>query len=764
MITYPYENLFKEDSIDKQLHIVGESINLGNADIYQEAFELEENLNGDTERDIQYGDCVSHILRFTTTYLEEMKGKEITVSIDLDNHTEDPFIFGTFTIYEDKLTADRTKKEVVAYDALYRINNADVIEWYNEIFPDLETTITVKDFRDSFFEQFGVTQETITLDNDDVELKKTVNAQELSGALILRSICAMNGCFGKINRQGNFEYFYVHQTSNPLYPALTLFPSPDLFPTFDGDYDATEVGERGTYIRCEYENFDVMPIDKLIIRDEEGEVGVSYGDGTNAYIMQNNILLFGMSTEELTEIAEKVYNRIAGAYYRPCEIECKGNPCLEVGDGIYVKPTNGRRFVTIISKRIYKGIQAQRDTFTTEGTQYRDQEVNSYDSQIYALRGKSNKLTRDLEHTISELADFEQNVETEFEQTASDISAKVSKTDHNTQNTFGWTLDTTGFDVKANSVSVFKVNSTGAEIKGKITAESGYIGTSSQGFVIDSDDIHNGMTSLNDTTHNGIYVGTDGIALGKGNFKVTNAGAIKSISGEIGSFTIDTGFKYNSGGTTLGYILPSSAGGNGGIKVGGQSVDVEASRSVNISSDNSTDISGKNGVNISSSSGSVNATSNSSMNFYVPDNNYVQFLAKSGSNNILNVTMNLRTSTQYGRITSYIPISAPSFDQTSDRRIKENIKELDVNKSVKFIKSLKPCEYILKETNSKHHGFIAQEVEEISDWDIVSESEKGIKALAYSDIIADLVATVQNQQKQIDELKSIINKREGDLK
>ncbi|MBO7733912.1 MAG: tail fiber domain-containing protein [Methanobrevibacter sp.] len=742
MITYPYENLFKEDSIDKQLHIVGESINLGNVDIYQEAFELEENLNGDSERDIQYGDCVSHILRFTTTYLEEMKGKDITVSVDLDNHTEAPFTFGTFTIYEDKLTADRTKKEVVAYDALYKINNADVIEWYNEVFPDLETTITVKDFRDSFFEQFGVTQETITLDNDDVELKKTVNAQELSGALILRSICAMNGCFGKINRQGNFEYFYVHQTSNPLYPALTLYPSEDLFPAFDGDYDATEVGERGTYIRCEYENFDVMPIDKLIIRDEEGEVGVSYGDGTNAYIMQNNILLFGMSTAELTEIAEKVYNRIAGAYYRPCEIECKGNPCLEVGDGIYVKPTNGRRFVTIISKRIYKGIQAQRDTFTTEGTQYRDQEVNSYDSQIYALRGKSNKLTRDLEHTISELADFEQNVETEFEQTASDISAKVSKTDHNAQNTFGWTLDTTGFDVKANSVSVFKVNSTGAEVQGKITATSGYIGTSSQGFVIDSDDIHNGMTSLNDTSHDGVYIGTDGLACGKSKFKVDNSGNVKATSGNIGAWNFDSqGLKYSHSQGASAQILPTQSGSLGGIEITSQEIDIKASRNIEISGENSIWIESLEDIYF------LHGTSGGTFMFGIGDGN----------------------SHCYGSFRIDSTCYASNYQTTSDRRLKEDIKELNSEKSKKLIMALKPCEFTYKTNGEKHHGFIAQEVEELidDDWGIVSEyedEEESFKSISYTDIIADLVATVQNQQKQIDELKSIINKREGDLK
>lgn len=763
MISYPYEELFNKDSIDKQLHITdGDSINLGNSEIYQESFELVETLS--SERDLYYGACNSAILRFTTSNLSEFKGKTLTVSVVLANHTEAPFQFGVYKVYEDKFTADRTKKEIVCYDALYPIINANVIDWYNTILPDMETTVTLKQFRDSFFAEFGVTQEAIVLDNDDMVVERTISATTLSGSDVLKSICSVNGCFGRINRQGNFEYFYVHQTTNPIYPAITLYPSEDLYPAFDGDYDATEVGRNGTYIKCQFEDFDVMPIDKLIIRDEEGEVGYTYGNGTNAYVLQGNFLLYGKNSTELQPIAENIYNRIEGAYYRPCEIEIKGNPCFEIGDGIYIKPTNASRFVTIITNRTYSGIQAQRDIFATEGTEYRDENLNSPSEQMYQLRGYSNRINRTLEHTISELANFEEGVASEFEQTASDISAKVSKNSPTGQTSFSWEMVDTKMEWKTNGSTVMKVDSTGAEINGKVTATSGYIGTSSQGFVIDSDDIHNGMTSLSDTTHNGIYIGTDGIALGKGNFKVTNAGAIKSISGEIGSFTIDTGFKYNSGGTTLGYILPSSAGGNGGIKVGGQSVDIEASRSANITSDNSVDISGKNGVNISSSSGSVNSTSTSSMNFYVPDNNYVQFLAKSGSNNILNVTMNLRTSTQYGRITSYIPISAPSFDQSSDRRIKENIKELDVNKSVKFIKSLKPCEYILKETNSKHHGFIAQEVEEISDWDIVSESEKGIKALAYADIIADLVATVQNQQKQIDELKSIINKREGDLK
>jgi hypothetical protein len=68
------------------------------------------------------------------------------------------------------------------------------------------------------------------------------------------------------------------------------------------------------------------------------------------------------------------------------------------------------------------------------------------------------------------------------------------------------------------------VNSSGLSVKGQITATSGYIGSESSGFNIGSTAIYNGMTSMSDTTHNGIYLGTDGIALGQGKFKVTKNG------------------------------------------------------------------------------------------------------------------------------------------------------------------------------------------------------------------------------------------------
>ena len=64
-----------------------------------------------------------------------------------------------------------------------------------------------------------------------------------------------------------------------------------------------------------------------------------------------------------------------------------------------------------------------------------------------------------------------------------------------------------------------------------------YIGNSGSPFTIGSDGsnayIYNGVTSMTDTAHTGIYVGTNGIRLGKGVFNVDTAGALTATSADI---------------------------------------------------------------------------------------------------------------------------------------------------------------------------------------------------------------------------------------
>lgn len=102
-------------------------------------------------------------------------------------------------------------------------------------------------------------------------------------------------------------------------------------------------------------------------------------------------------------------------------------------------------------------------------------------------------------------------------------------------------------------------------------------------------------------------------------------------------------------------------------------------------------------------------------------------------------------------------ITCVSLTQTSDRNAKDDIEHIPTEKAVDFILNLRPVSFKFKGMDGVHHGFIAQEVEEISDWGIVGESDNGTKNLAYNEIIADLVATVQHLAKRVEALEEKIN-------
>ena len=213
MISFIHEDLFKKDSVKKDLVITDRSeVSLTNSDIYLESYELTEVLCD--EEDLNFGLCNAASVKFTTSYLGELKGKSLYISVILNDDYENPFLFGVYKVFEDKLTADKRKKEIVAYDALYDVLNSNVIDWYNAILPKKESEVTLKQFRDSFFNYFNITQENIELVNDLITVKKTVGGAVLSGADVLKAICLVNACFGRINRNNHFssdvDFFFAN--------------------------------------------------------------------------------------------------------------------------------------------------------------------------------------------------------------------------------------------------------------------------------------------------------------------------------------------------------------------------------------------------------------------------------------------------------------------------------------------------------------------------------------------------------------------------
>ena len=153
-----------------------------------------------------------------------------------------------------------------------------------------------------------------------------------------------------------------------------------------------------------------------------------------------------------------------------------------------------------------------------------------------------------------------------------DIRAEVERrviSDHSeTRTSFGWLLNDTAHIWYSNNNEVVRFNQSGVYVKGEIRATTGYIGNDNTGFKIEATSIRNTMTGRDDTTNNGIYIGTNGIALGKGNFKVTDQGVITAKSGTIGGFTINATSMYTNGQSTYNGTGNGIYMGSSGFRIG----------------------------------------------------------------------------------------------------------------------------------------------------------------------------------------------------
>ena len=413
------KELFLTDRVLRYLKVKMSDGELDAGDIKEESLYLEESIC--SEDSLRFGCCEASILKLSIIYTAiPMANKKIRPYI-LQEKNE--FQLGEYKVYSDKPTADRRYRDIVAYDAMYDILNADVADWYNTILPNADSTVTMKEFRDSFFSYFGIEQEEVTLVNDSMIVTKTVEPSQMSGKTVITAICEINGCFGHIGRDGKFQYIHLKEMVDGLYPSDTLYPSDDLYPA---DPLNAERISKSHYISAEYEDYVTERITKLQIRQEENDIGCIYGTGDNCYIVQDNFLVYGKSPEELQTIASNLYSVISSVWYRPAHVEAKGNPCLEVGDGIRLS-TKYAIVYTYILQRTLKGIQALRDAYDADGEQYQSENVNSVRDDIIQLKGKTNKLIRTVEETRLEIKDIESGLDSKITQTAQKIETEVTR-------------------------------------------------------------------------------------------------------------------------------------------------------------------------------------------------------------------------------------------------------------------------------------------------------------------------------------------------
>ena len=112
----------------------------------------------------------------------------------------------------------------------------------------------------------------------------------------------------------------------------------------------------------------------------------------------------------------------------------------------------------------------------------------------------------------------------------------------------------------------------------------------------------------------------------------------------------------------------------------------------------------------------------------------------------------LYVSTQVSNVSIYADYDIVAF---SDQSVKENIRPIE-NVLERVIESRGVLYDRIDSGEKDNIGFIAQELE-VAFPELVVTNEDGTKAVKYQNAVAVLFEAVKEQQKQIDEIKRILN-------
>lgn len=431
MINSSLKEKYWDSATDKQMviSVVGTNQKIDNSMLEIGTFALEESLCSESE--LKFGACEANCVKFTARNTAgNIIGKTISIEETIDGDSQNPMPYGVFKVASDVPTADRTKRQITAYDAMYDIINTDVKAWY----AGLSFPMTLRQFRDSFFAHLGIAQVETSLVNDSMTVNKTIVATQtddssavteesaISGKTVVTAICEINGCFGNINREGKFEYIFLKAITSALYPAEDLFPSDNLFPS-----DANTESMTGHYITFDYEDFQSKAITQLEIKTSEDNAGAIVGTSGNNYSITGNFLVSDKTGAELEQIANNLLPIMKQAAYTPIKsCTCVGNPCLTLGEPIRFNTT--REIVeTYLLQRTLTGVQSKRDSISAQGTQTHSAKVNSIRDMIESVQRRTGKLERNADHLQSTYEDLEEQTNTKFEQTAKSIVAEVNR-------------------------------------------------------------------------------------------------------------------------------------------------------------------------------------------------------------------------------------------------------------------------------------------------------------------------------------------------
>lgn len=306
-------------------------------------------------------------------------GTEFTLTrVDAAAGTQTPV--GVFCVLQPQKASANVVK-VTAYDRMTLLDK-DLSPWLRSVQGQFPMTLGA--LAQAVCTQCGVTLAEGALDgarNQDYAVQ-AFYADSLTGRQLIQWAAQAMGRFARMTPAGNLEFaWYTGFAGYGIGPGddaagvpTALGLSGSLLGTVDGLVWTFRRAQHGYFQGgLSYEDYETAPLDKVQIKQSDDDVGVIYPPdetGTNALVIQGNLLLTTASADALRPVAQALYEQLQGVTYTPLEVSLPltaGAPAP--GQIIAVTDAGGRTMQAYVMQRTVTG---QRMTLTCTGNARRD--------------------------------------------------------------------------------------------------------------------------------------------------------------------------------------------------------------------------------------------------------------------------------------------------------------------------------------------------------------------------------------------------------
>ena len=296
----------------------------------------------------------------------------------------------------------RNTYKIYAYDAVSLLDGVQST-WLRSIqdqFP-----MTLWKFAGLVAQRCGVTIVNSSLPRNGTYLVQAFYADNLTGRQLLAWVAEASCTFLRATSDGKIEFAWYtdYSTSQSIGPTV--------------------------YIRdgLSHDKFQTAPVVKVQIRQSDDDVGVLYPSdesGSNALVIQGNLLLTSATAEALKPVAQAIFETMQGVTYTPLKVTVPADfPLPAPGNIVSVTDARGNVLSSYIMTRTISG---QQVTLESTGNATRDGTAAVNEQSYKNLTGKMLEIKTSVDGLEVKASDLTGKY-TDLKATVDGLSSEVKK-------------------------------------------------------------------------------------------------------------------------------------------------------------------------------------------------------------------------------------------------------------------------------------------------------------------------------------------------